>query len=185
MEIMSSGEARIRGEMEMDVERELEEEIKEGICHLALRLHRLYQQQNERDARELPKSAARGTENRSQGTTKNSKILSEISINIKMEGGTKIEIKEIKKEARENRHLRNPKFDQMIHAQRLKPCPPPSTKKFDWVRSLRSGPSAKIDGNRRQSRLINSGSAKTNASQQHIKVNKEVDNKMLELGWID
>ncbi|KAK3011802.1 hypothetical protein RJ639_012503 [Escallonia herrerae] len=43
----------IRGELEMDVERDLDEEIKDGIYHLALQLHRLYQHQKERNDKKL------------------------------------------------------------------------------------------------------------------------------------
>lgn len=45
---MSADELNIFRELEKDVERDLEEEIKDGIYHLALRLHRLYQHQKER-----------------------------------------------------------------------------------------------------------------------------------------
>ncbi|KAL3524875.1 hypothetical protein ACH5RR_013247 [Cinchona calisaya] len=174
MEIMSSEELKIRGELEKDVERELEEEIKERICHLAFRLQRLYQQQKERNiANELTTYQ--------QGTT-NNKILYEVNINIKMEGGTKIEIKEIKKQLRENR-IRNPKTESV---RRLVASAPSSAKKFDWANSLRSGPSTKIDC-LNQSRTLSSR-AKTNApqqQQQQRKVNMDVNRKVLELGWKD
>ncbi|CAI9111116.1 OLC1v1011255C1 [Oldenlandia corymbosa var. corymbosa] len=130
---MSWEEAKIREELQMEVERELEEEIKEGICHLAFRLQRLYQQQQK--------------ERKARGINNTSKILSEVSISIKLEGGTKIEIKEIKKQLPpENRVIRTtPKVDyQMAHVQRIMACrPPPHRKKFDWANSLRSEPSAK------------------------------------------
>ena len=45
---MSAEELKIRKELEMDVERDLEAEIKDGIYHLALRLHRLYQHQKKK-----------------------------------------------------------------------------------------------------------------------------------------
>ncbi|WOL09435.1 hypothetical protein Cni_G18188 [Canna indica] len=39
---MSEEEQKIRAELEMEIERGLEEELKDGICHLSLNLHRLY-----------------------------------------------------------------------------------------------------------------------------------------------
>lgn len=111
----SQDELKIRGELEMDVERDLEEEIKEEIYHLALRLHRLYRHQKERSG-EIPMNARR-------------KTLSEVNINIKMEGGTKIEIKEIKREARE-KGMSRLKNSQGVHVD---------DKKFDWMKSLRGG----------------------------------------------
>nr|GME19390.1 uncharacterized protein LOC109180280 [Ipomoea batatas] len=102
----SNEEKKIWGELERDVERDLEEEIKDGICKLALRLHRLYH---------------------------DSKTLSEVSINIRMEGGTKIEIKEIKKEAHRS--------SSSTRRGGAPPPLPPRGQKFDWTNTLRSGPS--------------------------------------------
>ncbi|KAG8373423.1 hypothetical protein BUALT_Bualt11G0022700 [Buddleja alternifolia] len=73
---MSSEELKIREELEIEVERNLEEEIKKGICHLALKLHKLYKHQNDQ-----------------------SRLITEVNINMKMEGGTIIRIREIKKRA--------------------------------------------------------------------------------------
>ncbi|CAK9147099.1 unnamed protein product [Ilex paraguariensis] len=125
---MSVEELKIRSELEMDVERDLEEEIMDKIYHLALRLHRLYQQQKERKARELSEPEAKNQ----RGTNK--KTLSEVNINIRMEGGTKIEIKEIKKDARESRQPWSSRSDngQAMVAS--------DTKKFNWEKTLRSGP---------------------------------------------
>ncbi|KAJ9170414.1 hypothetical protein P3X46_018523 [Hevea brasiliensis] len=126
---MSNEELKIRSELEMDIERDLEQEITDGIYHLALRLHRLYQNQKERNKREISESGA--AKKIHQETKK--KLLSEVSISIKLDAGTKIEIKEIKKEAptrpRSSRSDQN--FQGMLH-----------TKKFDWARSLRSSGSA-------------------------------------------
>lgn len=116
----SQEELKIRGELEMDIERDLEEEIKEEIYHLALRLHRLYHHQKERNG-ETQMNERRRT-------------LSEVNINIKMEGGTKIEIKEIKREARE-KGMSRLKNTRGVHVD---------DQKFDWTKSLRggSGPSS-------------------------------------------
>ncbi|XP_055802521.1 uncharacterized protein LOC129871591 [Solanum dulcamara] len=124
---MNSNEMKIRGELEMDVERDLEDEIKEGMCRLALRLHRLYKHQEERNTKNSIDD--HGTRDNTRGT--NTKALSEVNINIKMEGGTKIEIKEIKKEAR---HRSSYKASSKV--QRMVSTRPP---KFDWTQSLRSG----------------------------------------------
>ncbi|XP_010531589.1 PREDICTED: uncharacterized protein LOC104807860 [Tarenaya hassleriana] len=84
---LSKQEQKIRDELEAEIEKNLEEEIKDGIYNLAVKLHRLYQQRREREASD-------GSGGRPDGKT-----LSEVNISIKMEGHTKIEIKETKKEA--------------------------------------------------------------------------------------
>ncbi|KAF5937520.1 hypothetical protein HYC85_025026 [Camellia sinensis] len=120
MSAAAEEELKIRCELEMEVERDLEAEIKDGIYHLALRLHRLYQHQKERN----------------QERMNNKTLYAEVNINIRLEGGTKIEIKEIKKDivARE-------------HGQPLAPIRSEDTqgvmrgsnaKNFDWAKSLRS-----------------------------------------------
>lgn len=68
----SGEELRIWRELEEEVEKTLEEEIKDQIYHLALRLNRLYQHQMER--------------------TKE-KSFSEVNISISVKGRTKVKIK--------------------------------------------------------------------------------------------
>ncbi|KAL9659639.1 hypothetical protein QQ045_024447 [Rhodiola kirilowii] len=63
-------EMRIREELEKEVDMEMEDEIKEGIYKLALRLHHLYRQQQIR---------------KKQGQGAGKKICSELRINIRME----------------------------------------------------------------------------------------------------
>ena len=46
---MSKEEERIRDELEMEIERNLEGEFKDGIYNLALKLRRLYEQRRERE----------------------------------------------------------------------------------------------------------------------------------------
>ncbi|KAM3338564.1 hypothetical protein P3S68_030650 [Capsicum galapagoense] len=164
VENMNSNEMKIRGELERDVERDLEDEIKEGICQLALRLHRLYKHQEERNN---TKKAIddHGTRDNARGTS--AKTLSEVNINIKMEGGTKIEIKEIKKEARRR------SFKVSSNVQRMVNTRPP---KFDWTQSLRSGPTPvtgynKIDNSRNRTKsTVKSG-------QQNVKNSESVGTK--------
>lgn len=154
--IMSEEEIKIRGELEKDIERDLEEEIKDGIYHLALRLHRFYQHQKERKAGETL-------------IDKRSKALSEVNISIKMEGGTKIEIKEIKKEAQQGRPMSS------TISENVKDVMPVShKKKFDWAKSLRSGMNSEANVNQK------SGSA----SGQRKGTAGVVDTKVAaELGW--
>ncbi|AAG29206.1 hypothetical protein [Arabidopsis thaliana] len=83
--LLSKDEERIRDELEMEIERNLEGEFKDGIYNLALKLRRLYEQRRERE--ELFDVSMR-----------KSKRVLEVNINIKMEGDTKIEITEKKKE---------------------------------------------------------------------------------------
>ncbi|KAK6237925.1 hypothetical protein QUC31_003394 [Theobroma cacao] len=184
--VKSEEEWKIRGELESDIERDLEEEIKDGICHLALRLHRLYQRRKERNAKDTSESC----------DTKE-KTFSEVNISIKMEGGTKIEIKETKKESPDH--------------QKGLPLPPRSSrsnnvqgmlgsngKKFDWAKSLRAGASpaiinrkigrsdqAKVPSNDRgfcmNHNLENTRNLVSASGQR--KGNIGLDNKVLELGW--
>lgn len=146
---MSAEELKIRGELEMDVERELEAELKDEIYRLGLRLHRLYQQQKERELAREYLSEPAGTKN--QQGMKN-KALSEVNINIKMEGGTKIEIKETKKEARENidhkpkpvtsrleENMSRTRSSKLSGENTRRNLVAASSKKFDWAKTLRSG----------------------------------------------
>ena len=126
---ISKEEQKIRSELEMDIERDLEQEIKDGIYHHALRLHRLYQSRRERNGREV--SAL--FETQSQQIKNNKKTLLEVNISIKMEGGTKIEIKESNKEAPEKGR---PGTSRSENVQAVLMAP--KTKKFDWTKTLRS-----------------------------------------------
>ncbi|XP_010431998.1 PREDICTED: uncharacterized protein LOC104716310 [Camelina sativa] len=83
--LLSKEEERIRDELETEIERNLEGEFKDGIYNLALKLRRLYEQRREREA-SLDVSVRK------------SKRVLEVNISIKMEGDTKIEITERKKE---------------------------------------------------------------------------------------
>ncbi|XP_015072880.1 uncharacterized protein LOC107017120 [Solanum pennellii] len=162
---MNSIEMKIREELERDVERDLEDEIKEGICQLALRLHRLYKHQEENNTKKSIDD--HGTRDITRGT--NTKALSEVNINIKMEGGTKIEIKETKKEAH------RPRSNKVSsNVERMVSTRPP---KFDWTQSLRSGQTPitgydKIDTSRKQVKNIISKNG-----QQNVKVIKSVGKK--------
>lgn len=126
---ISEEELKIRSELEMDIERDLEEEIKDGIYRHALRLHRFYQQQKGRSGKEVP-----GLETQGRKLMKSNKTLLEVNISIRMEGGSKIEIKETKKESTpEKVRPRTSRSENMQSLQLF-----PNTKKFDWVKTLRS-----------------------------------------------
>ncbi|XWS41635.1 hypothetical protein CRYUN_Cryun17cG0099200 [Craigia yunnanensis] len=127
---MSEEERKIRGEIENDIERDSEEEIKDGIYHLALRLHRLYQHRRERNAQDTSESG-----------DKKDKTLSEVNISIKMEGGTTIEIKETKKEAHDHQKgLSLPPRSSRSNYVNVQGMLIGSTaKKFDWAKSLQAG----------------------------------------------
>ncbi|KAF8406076.1 hypothetical protein HHK36_008156 [Tetracentron sinense] len=130
--LMSNEELKIRGELEMDIERDLEEEIKDGICRLALRLQRLYQHQRGRSA---TTSSAHSTEVLSG--LKNSKF-SKVNITIRMEGKSKIEINKIKKVDHKRGRLWTAKSEDKQGELS------PGAKKFDWVTTLRSGTSPNL-----------------------------------------
>ncbi|KAJ1399531.1 hypothetical protein SESBI_30294 [Sesbania bispinosa] len=167
---VSAEEVKIRSELGMKIERDLEEEIKEGIYHLALRLHRIFQQRKERDVKEA-----------SEPGNNRSSTLSEVNISIRMEGGTKIEIKEVNKERGEKGYC---------------PCPPRTYKpknnvkevrKFDWAKSLRKGSSpvavnrSYVSSKHKEDRMLK---GKNNAgSFGQANKNASADKKLLQLGW--
>lgn len=185
---MSEKELKIRKELEMDIERDLEEEIKDGIYHHALRLHRFYQHKKERN---IAKEVLPGFETRSQ-QRKNNTTLLEVNISIRMEGGTKIEIKETKKDADDHEKGR-PRSSSRSGKM---PAPlVPTTKKFDWVKTLRSnaGPAANIDrknGSLDQAKTLSNNHCRYSnpnlnnpGRNGQPKAKADVGNKLLGLGW--
>ncbi|XP_039168776.1 uncharacterized protein LOC104445952 [Eucalyptus grandis] len=137
--LLSDKESRIRGELELDVERDLEEEIKDAIYRLALQLHRLYRHKKERLSRASQSAHCAGTERRGV----EEKPISEVNISIKMEGGTKVEITETKREAARDKPRPRPASATPNSNCRIpnskNGTSVPRGKKFDWARSLRSG----------------------------------------------
>uniref|UniRef100_K7K1E7 Uncharacterized protein n=1 Tax=Glycine max TaxID=3847 RepID=K7K1E7_SOYBN len=158
---ISAEELKIRSELGMQIERDLEEEIKEGIYHLALRLHRIYQQKKERSAKEA-----------CELYNKQARAVSEVNISIRMEGATKVEIKEINKEAAE-------KDSRNSRPQNVK-----EVKKVDWVKTLRAGSSpvcatrsSCVSSKNKNKKGKNAGSTEL------VKQNASVDKKILQLVW--
>ncbi|OIV93043.1 hypothetical protein TanjilG_20705 [Lupinus angustifolius] len=115
---VSIEELNIKHELEIEIERYLEEEIKESIYHLALKLHWIYQKRKERKNKEVSKS----------------KALSEVNISIRIEGGTKIEIKEINKQVAERGYSRSSSRPENVKVANVF-----RNNKFDWVKNLRGG----------------------------------------------
>lgn len=102
---MSLEERKIREELEQEVENDLEKEMKDGMYRLAMKLHNLYLHRKERSESRITGQSI-DQQRKKQRKSRKSSIVSEVNINIKMEGGTKIEIKESKKE---DLHNPNPK----------------------------------------------------------------------------
>lgn len=131
---MSEEEQRIRGELEMDIEKNLEGEIKDELSRLALRLHRLYQHQKDKQTCSKPQQQKQEQLKQQQLNKSNkNKAVFEVNIRIKVEGGTIIEIKEIKKKPAEK--YNNNKFHVSKHDSTKNVT---DHKKFDWANSLRS-----------------------------------------------
>nr|KYP66310.1 hypothetical protein KK1_012598 [Cajanus cajan] len=169
----------------MEIERDLEEEIKESIYHLALRLHRIYQQRKERSAKEASKLG-----------NNRGRALSEVNICIRMEGATKVEIREVNKEGAEK--------GCSYYPQKYRPQNVKKVKEVDWVRTLRAG-SSPVCGSRSSScvsskqkekklstdpngfsnRKIHGGRGRKSAGSSGlvVKRNASVDKKILRLGW--
>ncbi|TKY69928.1 hypothetical protein E2542_SST06212 [Spatholobus suberectus] len=167
----------------MEIERDLEEEIKEGIYHLALQLHRIYQERKERSA----KGASELDNNRATA-------VSEVNIiSIRMEGTTKVEIKEVNKGASEKGCPYNP---QNYRSQNMK-----EVKKVDWVKTLRTGSSPvcasrsscvgskhkekklSTDPSVFSGRKVHGGRGKNAGYSGLVKRNASADKKILQLGW--
>ncbi|WVZ11907.1 hypothetical protein V8G54_016437 [Vigna mungo] len=176
---ISAEELKIRSEVGMEIENELEKEIKEGIYHLALGLHRIYQERKERSAKEtfeLDNNRARA--------------LTEVNISIRMEGRTEVEIREVKNVKKGGSYQRNswPKNVKEV-------------KKVDWVKTLRGGSSpvcgsrlSNVSSKSKGKKLstepndlsnwkIHAGSGKKAGSFGQVKQNASVDKKILQLGW--
>lgn len=143
---MSAEELKIRRELEMDVEKELAAEIKDEICNLSLRLIQLYQQQKEREEKEISQIGKH-----IQLADPKNKALSEVNINIRMQGGTEVKIEEAKKNARKTSPKPNlsskvetnaPKPSKLSEENTRRRVVSESRKKFDWVKTLRSGTSS-------------------------------------------
>ncbi|CAA0821014.1 Unknown protein [Striga hermonthica] len=122
---MSVDELKIREELEVDVESNLEGEIREEIYILALKLHRLYQHQKQKT---LLNQSSHDHENNARN-----KMLTEVNISIKLEGATTIRINEIKKEGRGGGLARIAKGKAVSPGQGRN-----RKAKFDWAGSLRS-----------------------------------------------
>lgn len=128
---MSLEELRIRGELEKDIERELEKEIKDGICGLALKLHRLYHHQKKME--------------RKNHVFSHQEVISIIINIVRTEGHdheTRIEVKEIKKNIQEKTAAAGGGRGSLVHHQKKIA---PKSKKFDWTKSLRSSNSLHVD----------------------------------------
>ncbi|ESW30379.1 hypothetical protein PHAVU_002G148800 [Phaseolus vulgaris] len=176
---ISAEELKIRSELGMEIENDLEKEIKEGIYQLALRLHRIYQERKERSAKEtFEVDNNRGI------------AVSEVNISIRMEGRSKVEIREVKNEEKDGPFLRN------FRPQNVK-----QVKKVDWVKTLRGGSSPvcgsrlssvsskhkgkklSTDPNGLSNWKIHGGRGKKVGSFGLVKQNASVDKKILQLGW--
>ncbi|KAL7094484.1 hypothetical protein ACP275_11G106200 [Erythranthe tilingii] len=139
---MSIEEVKIREELEMEIEKNLEEEIKEGIYHFALKLHKFYQHQKEK---RLKQYSSCDKPNEQGNFITREKIMSEVNITIKMEGENIIQIKEIKKEDEFGRGNfvpiniipSNPRHARNVRGKKAPPVA--RTVKFNWTDSLRSG----------------------------------------------
>ncbi|KAI9125013.1 hypothetical protein K1719_003629 [Acacia pycnantha] len=186
---MSEKEMKIRSELEMEVERDLEEELKDGICNLSLRLHRLYQRQKERESE----------------VDKTTKALSEVNISIKMEGKTRVEIKETRKEEtdddqkchRRHHHQRRRSWSHRSEdMKQLLVCGINNGKKVDWEKSLRAAGSArrsvsvkKTNNGSSNREYDNKGIINANIEGRRrcpsgqVKRQGKLDHKLLELGW--
>ncbi|CAJ1931335.1 unnamed protein product [Sphenostylis stenocarpa] len=176
---ISAEELKIRSELGMEIEKDLEEEIKEGIYHLALRLHRIYQERKEKSAKET-----------FEPDNNRARALSEVNISIRMEGRTKVEIKEVNNEEAVKKGC------PYSRPQNVR-----EVKKVDWVKTLRGGSSPvcasrlssvssknkekkhSTDPNGLSNWKIPGGRGKKAGSFGEVKQNAGVEKEILQLGW--
>ncbi|MED6208917.1 hypothetical protein PIB30_049689 [Stylosanthes scabra] len=133
--IISAEELKIRSELEMEIEKHLEDEIKDSIYWLALRLCRIYKQRKERNNNNANDNSVRSSNNNGAFCGVN------IWVRI-MEGGrrtTKVEIKDVAKRVvcpkspyRQNNVVKE------VNGFGAR------NKKFDWVNTLREGSSSPV-----------------------------------------
>ncbi|KAL5992624.1 hypothetical protein ACLOJK_013543 [Asimina triloba] len=185
---MSGEELKVRNELEIEVEKDLEEEIKDGICRLALRLHRLYQHQKE--IRGPGFSSMNGNKNQTNAFVG---VVTEVNISIRIEADSKMEVSESNKEISNQRRIEKVKVEGE-HGKRLK-MGVSSCKEFDWVRTLRSsGSSSSVaiaKKNNKGSRQDSESSSCRAISQRGRNRNfinewderKKREMKLLESGW--
>lgn len=143
---MSAEELKIRRELEMEVEKELAAEIKDEICNLSLRLIQLYEQQKQREDGEFSQLGKK-----IQLADPKNKALSEVNINIRMQGETEVEIEEPTKSVRKTWpkprrsskvETNAPKASKLSEENTRRRIVSDSGKKFDWVKTLRSSNAA-------------------------------------------
>jgi hypothetical protein len=153
---ISAEELKIRSELAMKIERDLEEEINEDLHNLACRLHQIFQQ---------------GKLRNTKGAACDNKIraLSDVIIRMRIEGGSKIEIKEVSKEANEKGCSFRPSFRPKKSFKEVKNI-------IDWEKSLRTGSSpvcvkGSYVGSKHKDRTMMRGK------------NGSEDKKLLRMGW--
>ncbi|KAI4377937.1 hypothetical protein MLD38_015489 [Melastoma candidum] len=111
----SEQDSRIREELELDIETNLEEEIKDGMYNLALRLHRLYLRRKERENSSVGNRGRRAKEG----------MITGVNIHIVMEGETKVEITKTAKRGPQDRLVIRDRPDAIPRGRAR-------AKKFDW-----------------------------------------------------
>ncbi|ERN02918.1 hypothetical protein AMTRI_Chr04g250030 [Amborella trichopoda] len=133
--IVSEEEAKIRDELEIDIERDLEAEIKDDIWQLALRLNQLYRKQSDRISTQLVDSIPHVL------LKEKTPVFSEVELIIKMIGGSTVEMIERKKEVS---HLSSGVNHNNCRPKNKVDTKPRTTaisseRNFDWAKSLRKG----------------------------------------------
>ncbi|MED6219655.1 hypothetical protein PIB30_037801 [Stylosanthes scabra] len=135
--IISAEELKIRSELEMEIEKHLEDEIKESIYRLALRLRRIYKQRKERNNA--------NDNNIISYNNNNDGAFCGVNIWVRiMEGGrrtTKVEIKDVAKRVvcpKSNNNYRQNNVVKEVNGFGAR------NKKFDWVNTLREGSSSPV-----------------------------------------
>ncbi|KAH0452122.1 hypothetical protein IEQ34_019421 [Dendrobium chrysotoxum] len=143
-ELVPEEERKIWIELENEIEKNWEEEIKDGIRRQALQLHKLYQQRAER----ISKTTSAAEINRTKSKS-SKKAFTEITISIRTGGGCSIQIHEHKID---DIHKGRP---QSSRSETKEGRPIYTGKNFDWSQTLRSVSSKVMAFNGRKNALRN------------------------------
>lgn len=128
---MSKEERRIRTQLDADIEKTLEEELKDGLCRLALNLHKLYRNSTQMDEQSRPhvKGIAPSVETNNGAAT----VVKMTITDLRVEGGCSLQINKPKSKVKVQ-SLHNP-FSQAPNTSSIRDI----SVHVDWKKTLRSG----------------------------------------------
>ncbi|THU60890.1 hypothetical protein C4D60_Mb07t17500 [Musa balbisiana] len=177
--MMSAEEQTIRAELETDIERNLEEELKDDICRLTVSLHRLYLHKKDMN------------DKRTSSNDNSTEVTTVVKITTKTVGEYMMQIYESKTTA----------LDVVRHCSSRSKATPGrvygGNKQTEWAKTLLSTRGSTVAAGKKHGSFDRYGSGKSpnvrplkkegrsscGASSQTSKPNERNKKKLLELGW--